>query len=105
MNTHEAKRLTLVSDCLKWVGRGLVAFNVVKDVAAIKYAYHHHQHWIKMAIEDSLEVLAGVGIGVLIGSAFVGGGWVVVISAGSVEAVMNILADEFIKKVGDKIDS
>jgi len=104
MNTHAARHLEIMSKCFKWVGRGLVVFNVVKDAKEIRAAYQKHGHWIKLAVEDSLKIAAGVGVGIIVASLFTGGGWVVVLAAGATDATLNAGFGNLIDSLGDAFD-
>ena len=57
-----------------------------------------------MALEDSAEVLAAVGIGILAATFFTAGGWVAVLGIGALEAGANLIADYGIDKIGNMID-
>lgn len=104
LHSHEALRMV---KALKWIKRsasGLFYLEIGENIYEIEQAYEKHGHWIKMAIEDSCEVIAAIGIGIIAATVFTAGGWIAVLGIGAVEAGSNLLADYGIETLGNAID-
>ena len=101
---EEAQRVVRVLKCLKCTAEGIFYLDIGYDMYRIREAYQKHGQWIKILIEDSLEVLVAVGIGIAASLLFTAGGWIAVLGIGAGEAAANIIGDKGIDWLGDSID-
>lgn len=88
---------------MKWVAEKYFIAQISADVVETIKAYEDHGHWIKMAIEDTLEVGAAIAIGAGVALVFASGGWVVVASAALVDITANAAVDKLIKVAGNHL--
>lgn len=98
MDTPEVEQAIKFTKYCKHLVHGMIIAGIVDNAIEIREAYKSGGPWIRLAIEDSLEILAAAGIAFLVGVIFTGGGWAVILAAATTETVLNTLADYEIEK-------
>lgn len=93
MNTKELETALRVGRGIKFVAEKFFILKIADDIVDTEYAYWNHGPWFKMACEDTLEVIAAIGISAGLAAAFATGGWVVVLGVAAIDVIGNTIVD------------
>jgi len=98
LDTPEVRQVVRLTKYCGHLAHGIWVFGIVHKGIEVHRAYEDGGPWIRLAIEDALEIAAAGVIGVVVSAIFTGGGWVVVVAAAATETIGNTLADYLIEK-------